>query len=82
MPPVQSRALRRAASLLTRSLLFALLVSSAASSSRAHYYLGGIYWGEREYRKAADELEPYLKLSPHAPDAEQVRGSIKELRSK
>src|SRR5205085_8410095 len=35
MPPVQSRALGRAASLLTRSLLFALIVSSAVSSARA-----------------------------------------------
>lgn len=52
------------------------------SAARAHYYLGGIYWGKREYKKAADELETYLKLSPHEPDAEQVRGSIKELRSK
>jgi Flp pilus assembly protein TadD len=52
------------------------------SAARAHYYLGGIYWGKREYKKAADELETYLKLAPRAPDAEQVRGSIKELRSK
>ena len=48
----------------------------------AHKYLGGIYWARRDYRKAADELETYLKLSPKAPDAEQVRGTIKDLRSK
>lgn len=48
----------------------------------AHKYLGGIYWARREYRKAADELETYLKLSPKAPDAEQVRGTIRELRGK
>jgi tetratricopeptide (TPR) repeat protein len=48
----------------------------------AHYYLGGIYWGRREYRRAADELETYLKLAPQAPDAERVRNTIKELRSK
>ena len=48
----------------------------------AHKYLGGIYWAKRDYRKAADELETYLKLSPKAPDAEQVRGTIKDLRSK
>jgi Flp pilus assembly protein TadD len=48
----------------------------------AHKYLGGIYWARHEYKKAADELETYLKLSPRAPDAEQVRGTIKELRSK
>lgn len=48
----------------------------------AHKYLGGIYWARRDYRKAADELETYLKLTPKAPDAEQVKGTIKELRGK
>jgi tetratricopeptide (TPR) repeat protein len=50
--------------------------------SRAHYYLGGIYWGRQEYKRAADELEIYLKLNPQAPDAERVKNTIKELRSK
>jgi len=50
--------------------------------SLPHYYLGGIYWGKRDYRRAADELEKYLRLSPKAPDAERTRASIKELRSK
>jgi len=48
----------------------------------AHKYLGGIYWGRHEYLQAADELEIYLRLTPHAQDAERVRGTIKELRSK
>lgn len=48
----------------------------------AHYYLGGIYWGRGEYRHAADELETYLRLTPNAEDAERVRGTIIELRSK
>ena len=51
-------------------------------AGRAHYYLGGIYWSRRDYKKAADELELYVKASPKAPDAEQVRGTIKELRAK
>lgn len=51
-------------------------------AARAHYYLGGLYWARRDYKKAADELETYVKLSPKAPDAEQVKGTIKELRSK
>lgn len=50
--------------------------------SLAHYYLGGIYWGRREYKRAADELETYLQLAPQAPDAERVRKTIQELRSK
>jgi Flp pilus assembly protein TadD len=48
----------------------------------AHKYLGGLYWRKKDYKRAADELELYLKLSPKAPDAEQIRGTIKELRGK
>jgi tetratricopeptide (TPR) repeat protein len=50
--------------------------------SLAHYYLGGIYWGRREYKQAADELETYLRLAPQSPDAERLRNTIKELRGK
>lgn len=48
----------------------------------AHYYLGGIYWGRQDYRRAADELETYLRLAPDAPEAARVRSTVKELRSK
>jgi tetratricopeptide (TPR) repeat protein len=50
--------------------------------SLPHYYLGGIYWRRREYKRAADELEKYLQLSPKAPEAERIRLTIKDLRSK
>jgi tetratricopeptide (TPR) repeat protein len=50
--------------------------------SLAHYYLGGIYWSRREYKRAADELETYLRLNPQAHDAERVRNTIKDLRGK
>jgi tetratricopeptide (TPR) repeat protein len=50
--------------------------------SQAHRYLGGIYWGNKEYKRAADEFEAYLKLNPKAPDAEKLKGAVKELRSK
>jgi Tfp pilus assembly protein PilF len=48
----------------------------------AHRYLGGIYWGNKEYKRAADEFETYLKLMPKAADAEKLRAAIKDLRSK
>lgn len=64
----------------------------------AHYYLGGLLWRkadslkkekeseisawQKEYKMAADELEIYLRLSPNAPDAERIRGTIKNLRAK
>ena len=53
-----------------------------ARMGAAHKYLGGIYWQRKEYRRAADELGTYLRLTPKAADAEQIKGTIKELRSK
>ena len=50
--------------------------------AQAHRYLGGIYWANRDYKRAADEFEVYLKLAPKAPDAEKIRAAIKDLRSK
>ena len=49
---------------------------------QAHYFLAGIYWRNGDYRRAADELETYLKLAPNAPDADKTRATIKELRAK
>jgi cytochrome c-type biogenesis protein CcmH/NrfG len=48
----------------------------------AHYYLGGIYWGRKDYKEAADELDTYLKLVPNAPGSERLRATIKDLRHK
>jgi tetratricopeptide (TPR) repeat protein len=62
-------------------------LESAAASGKpevamAHKYLGGIYMGNKEYKRAADELELYLKLTPKAPDADKLKAIIKDLRSK
>ena len=51
-------------------------------ASQAHYYLGGLYWQTGKNRQAADELEKFLKLEPKAPNADKLRGTIKELRNK
>lgn len=48
----------------------------------AHRYLGGIYMGNKDYKRAADELELYLKLTPKAPDADKLKATIKDLRSR
>ncbi len=50
--------------------------------AQAHKLLGGLYWKKGQLKQAADELEMYLKLSPKAPDAERIRGTVQELRSK
>jgi Flp pilus assembly protein TadD len=64
------------------SQLKAAIESSGNQLTIAHYYLGGLYWRRREYNRAVEELETYLRLTPDAPDAERVRGTIKQLRSK
>jgi Tfp pilus assembly protein PilF len=48
----------------------------------AHKYLGGIYWHNKLYGRAADELERYIVLVRKAPDAAKIRDTIKDLRSK
>jgi tetratricopeptide (TPR) repeat protein len=48
----------------------------------AHKYLGGLYMSVHKNQQAADELEKYLKLDPKAADADRIKGTIKELRSK
>jgi Tfp pilus assembly protein PilF len=64
-----------------KELLLALS-SNSSEVNLAHRYLGGVYWGKGDFKRAADELETYLKLVPKAPDAERTRAAIKELRSK
>lgn len=58
------------------------IASGGESMAMAYYYLGGIYWGRHEYRKAADALETYLRLVPQAANAARLRATIKELRAK
>jgi len=50
--------------------------------AQAHRFLGGIYWKAQEFKRAIDEFETYLRLTPNAPDADRVRGTIQELRAK
>ena len=51
-------------------------------ASQAHYYLGGLYWQTGKHQQAADELENFLKLEPKAANADKLRTTIKDLRSK
>ena len=60
-------------------------ISIKSSNDRippAHKYLGGIYWRNKQYSRAADELTRYIALDPKAPDATRIRDTIKDLRSK
>lgn len=55
---------------------------NSAQLSMANYYLGGIYWKKQDYPRAVEQLEKYLLLTPNAPDAERVRATIKDFRSR
>jgi len=56
--------------------------ANAAQLGMANYYLGGIYWRKKDYPHAVEQLEKYLALTPNAPDAERVRATIKDFRSR
>jgi len=64
-----------------KELLLAITKSSAGVAL-AHRYLGGVYWAKKDYRKAADQLELYLKLMPNASDAARTREEIAKWRNK
>jgi tetratricopeptide (TPR) repeat protein len=62
---------------------FELTISNGGENlPLAHKYLGGLYMSTHKNQQAADELEKYLKLDPKAPDADRIKGTIKDLRSK
>ena len=56
--------------------------SNASQLSMANYYLGGLYWRKKDYARAVEQLEKYLLLTPNAPDADRVRATVKDLRSR
>ena len=60
----------------------ATVANGGENIALAHRYLGGLYMSANKPQQAADELEKYLKLDPKAPDADRIKGTIKDLRSK
>jgi Flp pilus assembly protein TadD len=60
----------------------AAIANGGENLALAHRYLGGLYVSTGKNQQAADELEKYLKLDPKAPDAEKIKGTVKDLRSK
>ncbi len=62
--------------------LLSAVSSGGENIAMAHYYLGGLYWGRHEYKKAADALEMYLRLAPQVENAARLRATIKVLRAK
>ena len=60
----------------------ATVANGGENIALAHRYLGGLYLSANKHQQAADELEKYLKLDPKAPDADRIKGTIKDLRNK
>ncbi len=58
------------------------IASGKSEVAMAHRYLGGVYWGNKDYKRAVVEFETYLQLQPKAPDAEKLRGIIQDLKNK
>ena len=56
--------------------------SRSSDIALAHRYLAGVYLEKREYKRAAEQLETYLKLHPKAADSEILQQKIRELKSK
>jgi regulator of sirC expression with transglutaminase-like and TPR domain len=46
----------------------------------AHRILAIIYGSRGDKKRAADNIESYLRLAPTAPDAEKLRSTLKQLR--
>ena len=60
----------------------AAVANGGENLALAHKYLGGLYMSAGKNQQAADELEKFLKLDPKAVDADRIKGTIKDLRSK
>ena len=60
----------------------ATVANGGENIALAHRYLGGLYMSTNKNKEAADELEKYLTLDPKAPDADRIKGTIKDLRGK
>ncbi len=60
----------------------AYAIGGPKQASSAHLYLASIYNIRKEYQKAIDELEAYLKETPKAPNAPRIREAITKLKAK
>lgn len=57
-------------------------IGGPKQASAAHLYLTSIYNRRKEYQKAINELEAYLKENPKAPNASRIQEAIAKLKAK
>ena len=72
---------REATLALAKSELLKALEFSEGKSAAAHLQLARLYEKTGDRRKAADELEQYLKVSPDEKKSDAIRAAIKTLRN-
>ena len=65
-----------------KSLKDAYAIGGPKQATAAHLYLSSIYNTRKEYKKAINELEAYLKENPKAPNAERIQEAIRKLKAK
>ena len=65
-----------------RSLKEAYSIGGPNQARTAHLYLASIYSTRKEYQKAIDELETYLRENPKAPNAAQIQEAIAKMKAK
>jgi tetratricopeptide (TPR) repeat protein len=65
-----------------KSLKEAYSIGGPTRARAAHLYLASIYDKRKEYQKAIDELELYVRENPKAPNVAKIREAILKLRAK
>jgi tetratricopeptide (TPR) repeat protein len=65
-----------------KSLKEAYLIGGPNQARTAHLYLASIYSTRKEYQKAIDELETYMRENPNAPNASKIQEAIAKMKAK
>ena len=65
-----------------RSLKEAYTIAGPTQGNAVHLYLASIYDKRKEYKKAIDELEAYLRENPKAANAAKIKEAISKLKAK
>ena len=65
-----------------KSLKEAYSIGGPNQARTAHLYLASIYSTRKEYQKAIDELETYLRENPKAPNASKIQEAITKMKAK
>ena len=65
-----------------KSLKEAYAIGGPNQARTAHLYLASIYSTRKEYQKAIDELQTYLRENPKAPNAAKIQEAITKMKAK